>query len=63
MEQLVSTEPNRPLSAIEVQELHRRLQAARDEGIDPDPADVAAAGKINADPLAGFDRSWAPDER
>jgi len=46
-----------------VQAVHRRLLAARDKGVDPDPADIAAAKEINADPLAGFDRSWAPDER
>lgn len=63
MEQLVSTQPSRPLSAAEVQALHLRLLAARDKGVDPDPADIAAAKEIDANPLAGFDRAWAPDER
>jgi len=59
----VSTQPSSPLSAAEVQALHRRLLAARDTGVDPDAADLAAAKQINADTLARFDRSWAPDER
>jgi hypothetical protein len=57
------TEPSRPLSAAEVQALHRRLLAARDLGVDPDPADLANRDKINANEHARFDRSWAPDER
>lgn len=62
MEQLVATDPSSPLSPAEVQALHRRLLAARDAGVDPDLADIEAADKINADPLARLDRSWAPDE-
>jgi hypothetical protein len=46
-----------------VQALHRRLIAARDSGIDPDPVDVEMVDKINANPLARFDRAWEPDER
>jgi hypothetical protein len=55
MEQPVSTDPSRPLSAAEVQALHRRVLAARDLDIDPDPTDLATAHKINADELALFD--------
>ena len=57
MEQLVSTDPWRPLSAAEVHALHRRVLAARDLDVDPDPTDLAIAHKLNADELARFDRS------
>lgn len=63
MEQLVTTHPSSPLSPVEVQAMHRRLVAARDLGVDPDPADLAKAHEMNADQLARFDRSWALDER
>jgi len=52
----VTTEPCRPLSAVEVQALHRRVLAARDLDVDPDPTDLAAVHQINADELAHFDR-------
>jgi len=59
----VTTEVCRSLSAVEVQALHRRVLTARDLDIDPDPTDLAAVHKINADALAQFDRSQATDER
>jgi len=57
MEQPVITDPCHPLSAAEVQALHRRVLAARDLDVDPDPTDLATAHKLNADELAQFDRS------
>lgn len=58
MEQLWSTHSTRRLSDVEVQALHRRVLAARDLDVDPDPTDIATVHKINADELARFDRSW-----
>jgi len=60
LEQLMTTDPCRPLSAVEVQALQRRVLAARDLDVDPDPTDLATAHRINADELAQFDRSWGP---
>ena len=56
----MTTEPCRPLSAVEVQALHRRVLAARDLDVDPDPTDLATVHKINADELAQFDRRLGP---
>ena len=52
----MTKEPCRPLSAVEVQALHRRVLAARNLDVDPDPTDMATVHKINADELAQFDR-------
>jgi hypothetical protein len=57
MEQPVSTDPCRSLSAAEVQALHLRVLAARDLDVDPDPTDLAIAHQLNADELARFDHS------
>jgi hypothetical protein len=57
MEQSVTTDQRRPLSAAEVQALHRRVLAARDLDVDPDPTDLATVHQLNADELAQFDRS------
>jgi hypothetical protein len=57
MEQPVTTDPHRPLSAAEVQALHRRVLAARDLDVEPDPSDLATAHQLNADELAQFDRN------
>jgi hypothetical protein len=46
----------------EQQALHRRLLAARQAGLEPDPADVEAAEKLNASPFQHFDRVNARDE-
>jgi hypothetical protein len=54
----VTTDPCRPLSAAEVQALHRRVRNARDLDVDPDPTDLATARRLNADELEQFDRSW-----
>jgi hypothetical protein len=53
----VTTDQRRPLSAAEVQALHRRVLAARDLDVDPDPTDLATVHQLNADELAQFDRS------
>jgi hypothetical protein len=57
MEESVTTHPCGPLSAAEVQALHRRVLAARDLDVDPDPTDLATAHQLNADDLARFDRT------
>jgi hypothetical protein len=59
MEQPVTTDPRRPLSAAQVQAVHRRVLVARDLDVDPDPSDLATAHQLNADELAQFDRSSA----
>jgi hypothetical protein len=58
MEQPVTTEPCRPLSAAEVRALHLRVLAARDMDVDPDATDLATVRRINADELAQFDRRF-----
>ena len=58
VEQLGSTHSPRHLSEVEVQALHRRVLAARDLDVDPDPTDIATVHKINADELVRFDRRW-----
>ncbi len=45
----------------EKQAVHRRLIAARNAGVEPDPADVAAAARWNASPYRDYDRVNAPD--
>ena len=57
MEQLMTTDPCRPLSPDEVKAVHRRVLVARDFDVDPDPTDLATAHQLNADELAQFDRS------
>ena len=47
----------------EVQALHRRLLAAKDAGVDPDPDDLALKERVMASPFAMYDRAWASDER
>jgi hypothetical protein len=46
----------------EQQALHRRLLAARRAGVEPEPADVEAAEKLNASRFRRFDRVNARDE-
>lgn len=46
-----------------IQALHRRILAAKDAGIEPDPADLEAAAAYNASGYRDFDRVNAPDER
>jgi hypothetical protein len=45
-----------------VQALHRRLLAAKDAGVDPDPEDLELKERVMASPYAMYDRPWAPDE-
>ena len=45
-----------------VQALHRRLLAAKDHGVEPDPADVELKARVMANPHAMRDRAWTPDE-
>jgi hypothetical protein len=51
-----------PYSPYELQALHRRLLAAKEAGVEPDPADVAMRDQAMASPYANFDRAWARDE-
>lgn len=46
----------------EVQAVHRRLLAAREQGVEPDAADVEMQRKIMQSPYWMFDRPWAPDD-
>ena len=46
----------------EVQAVHRRLLAAKEQGIDPAPDDVEMNRRIMASPYWQFDRPWAPDD-
>jgi hypothetical protein len=45
------------------QALHRRLVAAREACMEPDPDDVAEAQRLSESPYAYFDRVNVPDER
>ncbi|MGH3366841.1 MAG: hypothetical protein ACRDOY_06535 [Nocardioidaceae bacterium] len=47
---------------LEKQALHRRLRAAEEAGVEPDPDDVAAAAKFNESPYRYFDRVYARDD-
>ena len=46
----------------EVQAVHRRLLAAREQGVEPAPEDLEMNRRIMASPYWLFDRPWAPDE-
>jgi hypothetical protein len=61
MEQPVTEDLSGHFSAAEVQALHRRVLAARDLDVDPDPTDLATAHKLNAEELAQFDRTWSEE--
>lgn len=45
-----------------IQALHRRILAAKDAGLEPDPADLEAAAAYNASQYSGFDRINRPDD-
>lgn len=60
-EQPVNTERCGHFSAAEALALHRRVLAARDLDVDPDPTDLAAAHQLNAAELAEFDRTWSEE--
>jgi hypothetical protein len=47
---------------LEKQALHRRLRAAKEDGVEPDPADVEAAARLNESPYSHFDRVNARDD-
>jgi hypothetical protein len=47
---------------LEVQAVHHRLLAAKDRGIDPDPADLEVARSVKATGLGGIDRVNARDD-
>lgn len=52
---------NEVLDPREVQDAHRRLLAAKEEGTEPRAEDVALAERVNSSPFAGFDRAWRAD--
>jgi hypothetical protein len=47
---------------LEVQDVHHRLLAAKEQGIEPDPADVEVARSVKAACLGGTDRVNARDD-
>lgn len=48
--------------ALELQAVHRRLVAAKERGIEPDPADVEVARSVRATGLGSIDRVNARDD-
>jgi hypothetical protein len=49
-------------NVLELQKVHRRLLAAKEQGIAPDPADVEVARSVAATGYGGIDRVNAPDD-
>lgn len=47
---------------LEVQAVHHRLLAAKEQGIEPDPADVEVARSVKATGLGTIDRVNARDD-
>ncbi|TWD73481.1 hypothetical protein FB561_7374 [Kribbella amoyensis] len=47
---------------LELQKVHKRLLAAKEQGIDPDPADAEVARSVAATGLGGIDRVNARDD-
>jgi hypothetical protein len=47
---------------LELQKVHKRLLAAKEQGIAPDPADVEVARSVAATGLGGIDRVNARDD-
>jgi hypothetical protein len=47
---------------LELQKVHRRLLAAKEQGIEPDPADAEIARSVAATGYGGIDRVNAPDD-
>ncbi|GAA0622011.1 hypothetical protein HPO96_28635 [Kribbella sandramycini] len=47
---------------LELQKVHKRLLAAKEQGTAPDPADVEIARSVAATGYGGVDRINAPDE-
>jgi hypothetical protein len=47
---------------LELQKVHKRLLAAKEQGIEPDPADVEIARSVAATGYGGIDRVNAPDD-
>lgn len=59
------TEQREPIETFdprEVQEVHRRLLAAKDRGEEPTPKDEEFRRRVMASPYAMYDRPWARDE-
>jgi hypothetical protein len=47
---------------LELQKVHKRLLAAKEQGIEPEPADVEVARSVAATGYGGVDRVNAPDD-
>jgi hypothetical protein len=47
---------------LDLQMVHKRLLAAREQGVEPDPADVEVARSVAATGYGGIDRVNAPDD-
>ena len=47
---------------LELQKVHKRLLAAKEQGIQPDPADAEVARSVAATGYGGVDRVNAPDD-
>ena len=47
---------------LELQAVHHRLLAAKEQGVEPDPADVELARSVKATGLGGIDRVNARDD-
>ncbi|GAA1164553.1 hypothetical protein GCM10009630_73150 [Kribbella jejuensis] len=47
---------------LELQKVHKRLLAAREQGIEPDPHDVEIARSVAATGYGGIDRVNARDD-
>jgi hypothetical protein len=47
---------------LELQKVHRRLLAAKEQGFEPDPADVEIARSVAATGYGGIDRINARDD-
>ena len=47
---------------LEVQAVHHRLLAAKEQGIDPEPSDLEVARSVKATGLGGIDRVNARDD-
>lgn len=52
---------NEVIDPRDVQAAHRRILAAKEQGVEPRPEDLALAEKVNSSPFAGFDRPWRAD--
>jgi hypothetical protein len=55
-------EQARLAEVLELQKVHKRLVAAKAQGVEPDPADAEVARSVAATGYGGIDRVNAPDD-